>query len=159
MSQNQNFDWKETIRRSLTNNKSPQKLNLSWKAFGLKEDTHVDVNPPNYLCSYCSSKFNSARMLHKHVKEAHPFKNRPRKKEKKKYKKVPTEQARKQRVDASKKRRTRIAKSRWPTLISSYNDALDAGMSAEDWGIQNDVRHPAKAISRWKSILKKQNFL
>ena len=73
---------------------------------------------------------------------------------KRKYKKVSPEQAQKQREVAAKKKRTHIAKARWPDLIQDYDRSMLEGMTAEQWGQNNNVKYPVKAISRWRNILK-----
>lgn len=130
-------------------------LNDAWKAFGMKATKVSDQESEKpFKCSHCTAAFEYQPSLAGHISKVHPSVAKLKKKKKKKP--VAESVKQNQRVAAARAKRTRKrSREEYEGLIESYYSSLSEGQTEEEWGEANGVRHPRKAISRWKQSLKK----
>ena len=107
-------DWKDELRQT-KNAHSFKELNSDWSALGLKSEK---IQPPKqkpFKCDDCTASFNLKSNLQLHRRHQHKYvyeKVAP-----KPIKKRDPEEHKRQLKAASKKKRQRIPRSKWPSLI------------------------------------------
>merc|ERR1712034_243728 len=141
-------DWKDELRQA-KNAHSFKELNSDWSAFGLKSEKNQPPKQKPFKCDDCTASFNLINNLQLHRRHQHKYvyeKVAP-----KPIKKRDPEEHKRQLKAASKKKRQRIPRSKWPSLIDSYDNAFDK----LKWSEENNIKtkHPKRLISNWRKKL------